>query len=123
MSLEFIAIVVMTRQCMNLLHLMVYFRANMWNSMAEFLNKASALGICEGRLEQSGDKPKMLEVAEKEEEEQGGVARGGLWEDRSLAGFMPLKPSLGTMETFSLPQMKRLNSKVRILASQSWSQL
>ncbi len=120
MSLEFIAVVVMTCQCMDLLHLMVSFRANMWNSMAEFLNKASALGICEGRLEQSGDKPKMLEVAEKEEEEQGGVATGGLWEDRSLAGFMLLKPSLGTMETFSLPQMKRLNSKV---SHQSWSQL
>ena len=35
-----------------------------------------------------------------------------LWEDRALAGFTPLKANLSTKDTFALPQLKMMDSKV-----------
>lgn len=35
-----------------------------------------------------------------------------LWEDRVLAGFMPLKEALGTRDTFAILDVRRMTVKV-----------
>ncbi len=35
-----------------------------------------------------------------------------LWEDRALAGFMPLKEALSTKETFAILDVKKMTVKV-----------
>ena len=37
-----------------------------------------------------------------------------LWEDRALAGFIHLRPSLSTRETFAILDARRMTSKVKM---------
>ena len=35
-----------------------------------------------------------------------------LWEDRVMAGFMPLKAELSVKDTFSIPELSKLSTQV-----------
>ena len=41
-----------------------------------------------------------------------GVGSVSLWEDRMMAGFMPLKADLNVMDTFSIPELSKLSTEV-----------
>lgn len=40
-----------------------------------------------------------------------------LWEERALAGFIHLKATLGTKDTFSIADMKKMSGKVKVRRS------
>ena len=42
----------------------------------------------------------------------GGGGGGSLWEDRMMAGFMPLKAELSVKDTFSIPEFSKLSTQV-----------
>ena len=35
-----------------------------------------------------------------------------LWEDRTMAGFMPLKADISVKDTFSMPELAKLSTQV-----------
>ena len=83
-------------------------RTKFWSTAADFLNRASATGI-------HGDRAAEGRPIAGECEEEGKSLAPSLWEDRSLAGFMPIKGSLSTMDTFALPDLKRMSTKVIVI--------
>ena len=89
---------------------MNYFRTKFWSAAADFLNKAGDLkiGIISVERIETGNGAGI----EQSRDQRKRARSVCLWEDRALAGFMPLKSSLSTLDSFSLPQFKRLSSKV-----------